>query len=147
MIPNDQEIIKFWYAGLNDAYRATRGNLGTAGLHDLPRHRMIYYVVVGITMGVMSLCCMLITILFAFKIPFLAILCAVVSIAILPTAVSLFQAARFLSQAIASDANTDLADPIRMKVMKRGVRWGQKKGFVRQNQEGAWCFTDTKPQQ
>ncbi|MBW2366738.1 MAG: hypothetical protein JRH15_02520 [Deltaproteobacteria bacterium] len=139
----DQEIIRLWYDGLGNAYRATRGQMGTAGCHDIPRHRIIYYAVVGIAMAVMSVCCLFV-ISIVYGILALDILCAVAAAAALWSALSLFNAARRLSKAVKSGTDADIADPVRMKAMRKAVKWGQKKGFVRQNREGGWHFTDMK---
>ena len=143
MITDNRKIIELWYAGLGESYRSTRGPLATAGCHDSPKHRMIYYITVGSTMALMAIFCLIVAWVVR-EILWLAGMSVIVAFLTLPTAVSLFKAAHLLSRAVSSGSDPDLEDPVRMKTIRRAVKWGEGKGLIRGDPAGAWHFVDKK---
>ena len=137
MQPEEQTLIDIWYAGLNEAFRKTRGPLGAAGCHDHPPIRIFYYGVAALaltSMGVGSI----FVIFFLKGVIWLGGICAVVAFITLFQAVTFFNALIKVKRAVARGENTDAADPLRFKVMRRALSWGLKKGVVIRNSEGKY---------
>ncbi|MBU0995689.1 MAG: hypothetical protein KJ737_24605 [Proteobacteria bacterium] len=124
-----QTLIEIWYAGLNDAFRKTRGPMATAGCHDRPQIRLFYYGLVGMVFISMSVG-LIIVIPFLKEIIWLAGICAVVAMVTLYQAVTFFRAFIQVKQAVDQGKDTDYADPLRFKVMEQALSWGIKKGIV-----------------
>lgn len=135
---------KIWYQGLGKAYRPTRGRLGGVGTHDPPRHRLIYYIIVGLVQIFMSANLFIFAWFMREVYPTFMYVAGIVGCATTLTGIELLRAAYLLNQAITLGKDTDINDPLRMKAMHRAIRWGMKKGVVSKDQSGLLCYTAEK---
>ena len=146
----DKEAIRLWYAGLGELFRQTRGGGSQKGfsmmkLHDSPGMRIFSYIIAGMALLVMSSCIFVPGVIIVMKFSgslFLgmAALSWLIGIIGCYYAGRIFYNAYNLHKAMKAGADTDLSDSMRMKSMKRAVKWGIKKGHVIDNGSGTFSF-------
>jgi len=135
----DQIAIKLWYAGLGELWYKTRSRFATAGCHDSHRYRMLYYIVVG-AIGFMMSISLFYFAWFIHEFLWLTTISIIIGFLCLIITMALFQATLQLFKAIKTGFNTDLADPCRMRTIKRAVKWGKRKGYIYKDPHGSWYF-------
>jgi len=150
---DNKTAIQLWYGGLGEVYRVSRGGgaitvLSMMVLHDSPKVRFFSYLLGGCSLLVMSAGSFIVgfDIILQFQellILGLSIICWLVGLLGGYWVVRIFQSAFKLHSAIKNNTDTDEKDPLRIKAIKRAVKWGQRKGYLKQDSTGNWYFKQT----
>ncbi len=132
---DDIIILKLWYQGADDLYRRNMGapsrSGGTLGirLHNNPKERLFSYKIACV--GFFSVSIILMYFTYFFMTNFESIdyntkllvsgITGILSLMLLCASIRFFISAKNLNNAIKSNSNTDLIDPLRMRTLRKAI--------------------------
>ena len=137
MIENNQiEQIKLWYDGIGSAFSYSRGYMSRLGCDNSPKNRLIHYIILSLVFILFFIYCLVTA--FIIKIFFLTVIFYITGFIALCRAISIINASLKLKNAISSNNDTDLYDPIRLKTIKRAFKWAKMKKYIQKKNDGSY---------